>query len=302
MKYGYNKIDSTAIAFGVAPKINACGRMGFSYKALELLLEKDYEKASNLANEIKDFNLQRQKEEKQIFEETNKQIKENNMENLDSIILGGRNWHSGVIGIVDSKITEMYFKPAILVCFEDELDIGKGSGRSIPGFDLHDALMKCKNYLSGFGGHSMAVGVSVAKENFEKFKTEFLKIAKEADISKFVPVLNIDESISIDDIDMQMVESLSMLEPFGEANKMPIFAFKNLKIHAIRSLSDGKHLKLGLKSENNVYINAIGFNLGELAQEYKIGDKIDVAGNLEINSFNGTRTIQINIKDVMKSL
>ena len=162
--------------------------------------------------------------------------------------------------------------------------------------------MKCKDFLAGFGGHSMAVGVSVAKDNFENFKEEFLKLAKEADISSFVPVLNIDAVLNIDNINKQMVESLSLLEPFGEANTQPIFAFKGLKIQSIRSLTDGKHLKLSLKSNNNTFVNAIGFNLGHLASEFTIGDKVDVAGNLEINSFNGVDSVQINLKDVMKSI
>lgn len=276
--------------------------MGHSYKALDLLLEDDFEKATKLAGEIKEFNNERQLQEKYIFEDANKQIKEKHLENADTIILGGSGWHSGVIGIVASKITEMYYRPSILICFEDDKDIGKGSGRSIEGFDLHDALMKCKDSLAGFGGHSMAVGVSVKKDNFEKFKEEFLKIAKEADISSFVPVLDIDAVLNIDNINKQMVESLSLLEPFGAANSQPIFAFKGLKIQSIRSLTDGKHLKLGLKSSNNTYVNAIGFNLGYFASDFTIGDKIDVAGNLEINSFNGVDSIQINLKDVMKSI
>ena len=107
MKYGYNKIDSTAISFGVAPRINACGRMGHSYKALDLLLENDYEKACKIAEEIKEFNNERQAQEKYIFEDANEQIKKEHLEDADSIILGGNGWHSGVIGIVASKITEM---------------------------------------------------------------------------------------------------------------------------------------------------------------------------------------------------
>ena len=276
--------------------------MGHSYKALDLLLEEDYNKAIEIASEIKEFNNQRQAEEKHIFEEANEQIKEKYLEKEDSIILGGNSWHSGVIGIVASKITEMYFRPSILICFDDDENIGKGSGRSIPGFDLHDALMKCKDNLSGFGGHSMAVGVSVDKNNFEKFIQDFLKIAKEADISSLVPVLNIDAILNIDEITKNMIESMSELEPFGEANPMPVFAFKGLKIASIRSLTDGKHLKLGLKSNNNTYVNAIGFNLGHFASEFTIGDKVDVAGNLEINSFNGVENIQINLKDIMKSI
>lgn len=302
MKFGYNKIDSSSISFGVAPRINACGRMGHSYKALDLLLENDFVKATKLAEEIQEFNNERQLQEKHIFDEANEQIKIKHLENEDSIILGGNGWHSGVIGIVASKITEMYYRPSILICFDDEKDIGKGSGRSVAGFDLHEALMKCKDSLAGFGGHSMAVGVSVAKDNFEKFKEKFLKLAKEADISSLIPVLNIDAVLNIDNINKQMVESLSLLEPFGEANTRPIFAFKGLKIQSIRSLTDGKHLKLSLKSNNNTYVNAIGFNLGYFASDFTIGDKVDVAGNLEINSFNGVDSIQINLKDIMKSI
>lgn len=298
---GYSKIDSTTISFGVAPRLNACGRMGEANKGLDLLLTKNPDEAQSLSTEINDYNYKRQQEEKRIFEEANNQIKEGNLEDEEAIILKGDGWHHGVIGIVASKITDTYFKPSILICYEGD-DIGKGSGRSIPGFDLHKALMKCQNSLDGFGGHSMAVGVSVKEENFEQFKSEFLKIAKESNLSDIEQVLNIDGILNIDQITKQMVESLSLLEPFGEANKMPIFAFKNLKIDSIRSLTDGKHLKLTLKSNNNYYVNAIGFNLGYLAEDYKIGDKIDVAGNLEINSFNGVDSIQINLKDLMKSI
>lgn len=298
---GFNKIDSSTISFGVAPRLNACGRMGEADKGLNLLLTKNQEEASTLSTQINDYNIKRQQEEKQIFEESINQIKQGKLENEDAIILKGIGWHHGVIGIVASKITETYFKPSILVCDEGE-EIGKGSGRSIPGFDLHNALMKCKDFLAGFGGHSMAVGVSVKIDDFEKFKKEFLKIAKEENISSIEPILNIDEVLNIDEITKQMVESLSLLEPFGEANKMPIFALKNLKIDSIRSLTEGKHLKLILKSSNNYYVNAIGFNLGHLADDFKIGDKVDVAGSLEINSFNGVDSIQINLKDIMKSL
>lgn len=299
---GYLKVDSTTISFGVAPRINACGRMGLEKKALDLLLEKNKDKVRILAKEINSYNNQRQLEEKKIFEEANAKIKINKLENEDAIVLEGRNWHTGVIGIVSSKITENYYKPSILISFKDDEEIGKGSGRSIEGLDLHLALTKCKDLLNSFGGHSMAVGLSVSKDDFEQFKEEFLKIVKEYDISKKVPIIQIESNINIDEINMDIVKSISLLEPFGESNKMPIFAFKNLKIDSIRSLSEGKHLKLSLRSNKNTYINAIGFNLGEYAEEYKIGDKVDVAGNLGINSFNGMETIQINIKDLKRAV
>ena len=162
--------------------------------------------------------------------------------------------------------------------------------------------MKCKELLNGFGGHTMAVGVAISKQNLPKFEEKFLEIAKQFNLSELSPTLDIDEIINIDEINMKMVESLSLLEPFGESNEMPIFAFKGLIIDSIRWLSEGKHLRLSLKSDKNTYINAIGFNMGEYANEYKIGDRIDVAGNLEINSFNGVESIQINIRDMMQSI
>lgn len=297
---GYNKIDSNTISFGVAPRINACGRMGKAEEALELFLSKDKNEVNELTNKLNEHNRKRQETEKAIFENALEKIKAEHLDENKAIIVGGENWHHGVIGIVSSKITEMYFKPSILLSFE-EAGIGKGSGRSIPGFDLHEALMKCSDTIEKFGGHSMAVGITVKKDNLEKFKKEFEQIATQSKIDEIIPIINIDAKVDLSDIDKEMVESLKQLEPFGEANKMPVFAFKNLKIDSIRALSEGKHLKLTLK-DNNYIINAIGFNIGYLANEYRIGDKIDVAGVLEINTFNGVDNLQINIKDIMKSI
>ena len=299
---GYRKIDSTAISFGVAPRINACGRMGCANEALELLLSSNMRDASEKARNIAKYNNDRQNYEKIIYDEAIKQIEKENIENLNSIVLGGNNWHHGVVGIVASKITDLYYKPCLLVCFENEEDIGRGSGRSIPGFDLHEALTECKDILDGFGGHSMAVGLSIKKDNMPLLKERFEEISKKANIEEMIPSIKIDSAINIDNVNKEMVESLELLEPIGEGNKMPIFAFKNLKIDSIRALSEDKHLKVTLKSNNNTYINAIGFNLGYLVNEFIIGDKIDLAGNIEINSFNGTDSIQINIKDVMKAI
>ena len=297
---GYKKVDSTTISFGVAPRINACGRMGMAEEALNLFLSKNINEVNELTKRLNEHNSLRQSIEKQIFEEVLKQIEENDLDKHKVIVLGGKNWHHGVIGIVSSKVTEMYFKPSILLSFEED-GIGKGSGRSIPGFDLHEALTKCGQTIEKFGGHSMAIGITLKKDKFEEFKNKFEQIAIDEHIERIVPIIKIDAKINLDDINKEMVESLKQLEPFGEANKMPIFLFKNLKIDSIRALSEGKHLKLTLKDNNNI-INAIGFNIGKLADEYRIGDKIDVVGTLEINTFNGVDNLQINIKDIMKSI
>ncbi len=297
---GYQKVDSTTISFGIAPRINACGRMGYQEEALKLFLSNNQEEVNQLAEKLNEYNRQRQDKEKQIFLEALEKIKQEQIDKDSIMVIDGENWHHGVIGIVASKITEMYFKPSILLCFEG--DEGKGSGRSIPGFDLHEALSRCEENLEKFGGHSMAIGLSVKKDKIESLRKQLDNIAQEKQIDKIVPILKIDAQVDLNDINMQTVESLKQLEPFGEENKVPIFVFKNLKIDSIRALSEGKHIKLSLRQDNKNLINAMGFNLGELVNEYRIGDKVDIVGSLEINKFNGEESIQILLKDMMKSI
>ena len=291
---GYNKIDSNTVSFGVAPRINACGRMGHEREALQLFLTDNIEEAKEITQKLNNYNLERQDIEKKIFDEAQEMLKiEENK--LPCIVLAKENWHHGVIGIVSSKMTEMYGKPSILLSIEENLE--KGSGRSVPGFDLHEALENCKENIKQFGGHSMAVGITLEKEKFEAFKEAFEKYAENMNVSEIVPVINVDEKLSLDDISIQNIKELEILEPFGEANKMPIFQISNLKIDSIRAISEGKHLKMTLKDEKRV-IDVIGFNMGNLAEEYPIGTKVDIVGNLEINNYRGIENIQINLKDI----
>ena len=146
----------------------------------------------------------------------------------------------------------------------------------------------------------MAVGLSLKRDRFDDFKKNFEEYVKQKDIGQIVPVIEVDKQVDLKQIDCDTIRQLDLLEPFGEANRKPIFVFKNLKIDSIRSLSDGKHLKMTLKDENTL-VDAIGFNIGHLSKEYMIGDKIDIVGTLEVNSFNGRDSVQVNIKDVMKS-
>ena len=294
---GIKKLDSTAVSFGISPRINACGRMGHQEDALALFLTNDPIEARKLATKIEEYNKKRQEIEKDILNKALSDLEENR--DKKCVVLAEEGWHHGVIGIVSSKITELTYKPSILICIEGE--DAKGSGRSIPGFDLHQALMQCQDTIDRFGGHAMAIGITIKTDKFQEFAEEFENVAKEAKIDEIIPIINIDAKIELNEINKEMVESLKLLEPYGEGNKMPIFAFRNLKIDSIRALSEGKHLKLTLK-ENNTIINAIGFNMGNLAEDYRIGDKIDVVGVLEINHFNGIDTLQINLKDIMKSI
>lgn len=286
LQSGYKKIDSNTISFGVAPRINACGRMGYQEEALDLFLTNNIEEARKITARLNSYNLERQTKEKDIFEQAIKELEKEDIEKLNTIVLSGDNWHHGVIGIVASKLTEKFYKPTILICFED--NIGKGSGRSLPGFDLHEALVETSAYLEKYGGHEMAVGLSLKKEKYNDFKLAFEEMAKSKNIQQIIPVIKIDSIITAKDVNKKTIQDLEMLEPFGEKNKNPIFVYKNLKIDSIRALSEGKHLKLTLK-DDNLLINAIGFNLGYLSEEYLIGDKIDIAGNLEINKYGRRR-------------
>lgn len=293
----YKKIDSNAVSFGIAPRINACGRMGHAEKALKLFLTNNIVEAANITEELNEYNTERQNTEKRIFEEALENIKQGEIDSK-AIILSGDNWHHGVIGIVSSKITEMFYKPSILICFEG--NDGKGSGRSVMGFDLHDALCKTSKYLQKYGGHEMAVGLSLKKEQFNDFKVAFEELVKESNLDEIQPVIKIDAEINSTHLNKDIINSLNLLEPFGEANKMPIFEYKGLKIDSIRALSNGKHLKMTLK-DGNIWIDAIGFNMGNLAEEYLIGEKVDVVCVLEINSYNNIEKIQLNLKDIRKS-
>ena len=294
----YKEVNSNTVSFGIAPRINACGRMGHERDALDLFLTENIVEANRITEKLNEYNKKRQEIEKRMFEEAVQKIEQENINEKNAIVLGGEDWHHGVIGIVASKITELYYKPSILICFEGEE--GKGSGRSIAGFDLHAALCSSSNYLEKYGGHEMAVGLSLKKNMFEDFKLNFEKLAEMAHTEEFVPVIKIDKEINLKDISIENVKGLNLLEPFGEANKTPIFIYRNLRIDSIRALSEGKHLKLTLKDGNTI-INAIGFNMGSYSEEYLIGDKIDVVGILEINSFNGIENVQINMRDIRKS-
>ena len=295
---GYKEINSTTISFGIAPRINACGRMGEEKEALELFLTNNIQEAKQISERLNQYNIERQETEKQIFKQAIQEIEKENKD-VPCIILGKEGWHHGIIGIVASKVTDIYFKPSILICFEGEE--GKGSGRSIPGFDLHDAVMNCNTYVEKFGGHSMAIGINVKKENFEKFKKEFEEYVQNSHINDIIPIIKIDKEIDLRKINTQDIRDLKLLEPYGEANKMPLFLIKNMKIQSIRTLSEGKHIKLKLGIDNYI-ADAIGFNMGNIAEQYLIGDRVDVVGSLEINDFGDNENIQINLKDIRKTI
>lgn len=296
---GYKSIDSSAISFGLAPRINACGRMGHAEMALNMLLTDNEEEALQIAEHLQTMNKERQEVEKVIMEDAINIIEKNKLNEDNVIVVGDENWHHGVIGIVASKITETYYKPSILICFED--DEGKGSGRSVDGFDLHEALSACGDYLLKYGGHEMAIGLTLKKSEFENFRKAIIEFSKDKLPEDLMPVVKYDAELSTKDISKETIESLKLLEPYGEANSSPIFVYKNVKVDSVRTLSNDKHLKLNIK-EGNCMFNAIAFNMGDKKESIRMGDKVDILHYLELNRYNGFESVQLNVKDIKKSL
>lgn len=294
---GLKKIDSSFISFGISPRINACGRMGHQEDALNLFLTDDPIEARKLAAKLEEYNRERQDIEKRIYNESLNLIEKE--KDKPCIVIGSEGWHHGVIGIVSSKITELTYKPSILVCFEGENS--KGSGRSIPGFDIHDAVVNCSKYLTAAGGHSMAIGLSLKTRDFLNFKNAMIEYAKSKNIENLKPEILIDYEITVQDLKIEEIAKIDYLEPFGEGNDMPVIMYKNLKIISIRTLSEGKHVKLVLIDGNN-YIDVIGFNMGDLANIYQIGDRVDIVGNIGINRYKDIENIQITLKDIRQSI
>ncbi len=295
---GYRQIDSTMVSFGLAPRINACGRMGNASLAVKLLFAKNINEAFQIAKKLEMQNRERQAVEKNIYDEAVAMIEKQNMKNDNVIVLGKENWHNGVIGIVASKLTELYNKPVILVTFEN--GIGKGSGRTPFGFSLYEALEECKDTLIQFGGHEVAAGLTLRQEDFEKFKKKFSSVAARKIDGEFEQILDIDAEVVKKDLNKQTLLDIEAIKPFGQSNKEPLFIYRHLQVHSVRTLMEDKHLKFVLKDGNNL-IEAIAFSMGNRRDEVSVGQKIDVVGSIGINNFGGMKKVQLVLKDFNKS-
>lgn len=293
-------INASTIAFAIAPRLNAAGRLGTATTAVELLLTKDEERAHEIAADLDAENKERQLTEQNILEEALSLIASDpNFEKKKVIVLAKEDWHHGVIGIVASRLCEMFYKPCILISHSN--GIGKGSGRSIPNFNLFDALSECEKYLTGFGGHSVAAGLNINISDLEDFIKAINKYADDTLTEKdMIPSVNIDCPITERAVTLENAYMLSRLEPFGMSNEKPVFAMANVQVTDIASVgADSKHLKLRV-SRGGVTMNCIGFGMGALAENIACGDIINIAFHMDINHYQGTDTVQLLLKDIKK--
>lgn len=293
-------VDTYHLSFMLAPRLNAAGRISDPILGVKLLIAEEEEIASRIAEDLNKANSKRQSIENEILDSAIQIIEKTIDKDNDRVIVAaGENWHIGVIGIVASRLTEKYGLPVILISLED--GVGRGSARSILGFDLYEAMNKCSFLFEKFGGHQMAAGLTIKEENINKFKCLINKIAWEMMVNKdLTPEILIDYKIDSISMLSQLIEELEMLQPFGESNPVPIFVFRGLIIEEMKLLGNNKHLSMKLNDGTDT-IRGIGFNIGFIINYIAVNEKIDIICSVEKNLWNGTEFIQLNIKDIKRA-
>ena len=290
-------VSASAIGYNLAPRINAAGRMGRIELALNLFLTDDEEEAADLARKLCDLNRQRQAVESQIYAQAVSMLPEG--QPPEAIVLADDTWHQGVVGIVASRMAEEYCCPAFLICLDGEH--GKASSRSFGGFNLFSSLTALSPLLESYGGHELAAGFTIARQNIARFREDICAIAAEyyADSGPRT-VLEIDCVIPPELMTVRNVDRLSILEPCGNGCPKPVFAMEKLTVERITMVGGGRHMRLRLRSGHHV-INAIYFSATPETASIDQGDLVDVAFNAQINEFLGERTVQMNVLDIRPS-
>ncbi len=296
------RIEVGQIIYGLAPRMNAVGRLGSAERAVQLMTTTNAAQAMRLARELEEENRIRKEIDQKTLEEATERVEKTFHADRDfAIVIAKENWHSGVIGIVASRLIERYYRPTVMITIED--GIGKGSARSIPGFDLYAALQECTDLLIQFGGHTYAAGLSLKEENIPEFRKQFnLAAAKYLSQDDLYPKLHIDSEIALTDIDSAFMTHLKKFAPFGPSNPRPVFVTYNVELSGYPRVVGRNHLKFQVKSEGRIF-DCIGFNLGERITRL---DPIRATNNLvftvEENEWNGQIYLQLRLKDIKSDI
>jgi len=298
-----HSLDSFHIGFRLAPMLNAAGRMGHARLAVELLTSDSPTRSMQIAEYLKEQNSQRQQCERKIFKQACQMIIEQDMNHPDrkSIVLVNENWHTGVIGIVASRIVDKFYRPTIMINAADAASgIAQGSGRSIPGFCLLSAIRACSQHLNSFGGHKMAAGITIAIEKIDRFAAELENYAKQnLNENDIAAKLHIDAEVPLETFRMETVNELQLLGPFGQGNPEPTFATKGVRLASqTRRVGSGReHLQLAI-TDNTAAIRCIGFRLGRLEKKLLESEFFDVAYQPQINTYNGNSNVEFVLTDI----
>ena len=290
------RMTASVVGFTIAPRINAAGRMSSASRAAELFLSENIDCVESIAQELCEINVQRQEEENKIVDELKPRIEECIKNNSPVIVLEDDGWNHGVIGIVSSRITEKYGRPSIIISFDN--DMGKGSGRSVKGMNLVEALSYCSEHLVKYGGHELAAGLTIKREDLEAFKEKINEYAVSC-LGKEEPeaVLDLDFELYPSEMTLSLASELELLEPCGVSNPTPTFYCSDLTVVETIPMGQGRHTKLILDSESRRF-SAVCFGLSPSELGFSPSDVVDIAFRLGINEFRGARNEQILIRDI----
>lgn len=294
------EINSSNVAFTLVPRINAGGRLGSSEKSVNLLLTEDEDEAFTIADKLGVDNRERQSIEKEILASIDEEVRRTpNIVNDKILVFAGKGWHQGVVGIAASRIKDIYDKPTIIIGIDDD-GVARGSGRSVEGFSLCDAVFACSEHLTHYGGHPMAVGISLEKEKINDFRKAINAYCK--DIKMPYNILHIDCKLNPNQLDLSILDCLSYIEPCGASNPSPIFGLYNMTIIATKEIGNGKHMRITLsRGQGQVPVYAVYFNHNFQSCSYRNGDIVDVAVSLDRNIYNGQENLSVIIKDIKYS-
>ena len=295
-------LDSSDIVFSMAPRINAVGRMGDAERGVKLFLSGDLDEAREMAGVLEQENRCRREVDIQTLSEAREAISQQvDLDYRWTIVLHSENWHPGVLGIVASRIVEEYYRPTVLISF-DETGEGKGSARSIANFHLHNALLRCTKHLDVFGGHKYAAGLQLQRENLEGFIECFDEAAHEMlEPQDLVPEISVDLEIDLSQANQQLLEGLQGFRPYGPGNPRPVLVASDLSVVGYPKIVGSNHLKMRVR-KNGYQLEAIGFGMADKLKEINTArEKVSIAFVLEENIWNNMRQLQANLKDIKVS-
>lgn len=299
-------LNSVDVGFKMGPCLNAASRIDETQIALDILITKDAGEGARLAQNLNDLNTQRKDTQDRIFEEALASLAGQDMSESRCLVISGTGWSGSVVGIVASKMVDRFHRPCVVIAMDGDSISGRGSARSISSFNMFDAVDKCSSYLVEYGGHAHAAGFSIDGVNVAGFREQMNSIAMEQ-ISEedMVPTLDIDMEIAPEDMTLQLLAQLEQLAPFGNENSQPLFVSRNVPVISTRQMGpDNRHLKVSLKVSgvnSRDIVEAPWWNQGGLASSLEPGTSLDVAYRPSVNEWNGNRSVQFILEDVLPS-
>jgi single-stranded-DNA-specific exonuclease len=291
------KINAGNVGFSLAPRINASGRLESADMAFRLLVTESASEASELALALDAVNKERQSVEEGIWEEARRMSRKLDMHGTGAILLSSAEWHPGVVGIVASRIADEFYRPTALISVKD--GVGKGSARSVPGFDLYHAFNECSDLLLGFGGHRYAAGFTVAEERISGLRERLNEVALKGVGEKgFVRTMHVDGAVELEDLTLDLMHEIEQLAPFGQGNPEPRLGARGLEVISSRIVGNN-HLKLQLRQKNGNAFGAIAFNRGALlGRKVRDGARVAAVFTPRINTWNGKTAVELEIRDL----